>query len=364
MSAMTTIRRPSRRGHLRKLGRVPWLLSISLLIEAVERFGFPRSTGFVGAFLQRTAMAAQRRKPVESIQVSVPGMASQNPSICGGGGHHHGMSGHCRTLQAVVYNRHNFQRTGPPARLMYYCSGSWVDFPSRVVESLRPSFVQRRPLVDLAIDGSWCVFDFHRMLQTEFETGNQRSIAWMDDAGSCFFPRSFIEELGECSLKRKREERKEEEDEDEDEEEVSSSNDKQEAELKRRCLVSSRSNPEKSLWANAILLEEGARSYLRIKNYFLSALKNTSFSATVTGIHQCKWGGDLGLARLEVFKRAADIIKAERGASNTMYAWHGTSKEGVDSILAHGFPSPINITESGNYGVGVYFSSMGLPHLR
>ncbi|XP_031406033.1 probable inactive poly [ADP-ribose] polymerase SRO2 isoform X2 [Punica granatum] len=296
--------------------------------------------------------AAQRRGLVESIRVPVPGMAPPNPSIC--------PVGSCCPVRAMIENRHNFQRTGPLARLMYYRGGSWIDFPSRVVESLRPCFVQRRLVVDLVIDGSLYLFDFPRMLQTDFESGSQRSIAWMDDAGSCFFPKSFVEDLEDNSMKRKREDRKVEE---EEEAEVSSSNDKLEDESKRRCLAPGGDHPEKSPWANARLLEEGEGAYLRIKNYFLSGLKDIDAGAMVTAIYQCEWTGDLGRARSEVFQKQAEIMKAARGASNTVYAWHGTSKKHVDSILAHGFTGPGSITWSGSYGVGVYFSSMGLPHL-
>ncbi|KAK4751470.1 hypothetical protein SAY87_004952 [Trapa incisa] len=298
-------------------------------------------------------MAAQRMgEPVESVQVSFP--ASRKPSICRDcdRSHRHGIS---------VDNQDNFQRTGPPARVMYYFQGSWVDIPIRVVESLRSSFVQRRPVVVVPIHGSRYVFDFLRMVQTEFETGNQRSIAWIDDAKCCFFPRRFVEEIEERSLKRKREDLNEKLE--DDEAEVSSSNDKQEAESKRRCLVPSTNDQEKSPWANVRLLEEGSKLYFRIKNSFLPALKSMSSFAPITGIHRCEWRGDLGLARFEVFQKKAEIVKAMRGASNTVYAWLGTSKKGLDSILARGFSSPININESGNYGVGVYFSSMEFPHL-
>ncbi|KAK4779026.1 hypothetical protein SAY86_006554 [Trapa natans] len=191
---------------------------------------------------------------VDSVRVSLP--ASQDPSICRDCSHHPEMT---------VDNRHNFQLTGPPARLMYYCHGSWVNFPNRVVESLRPSFLQRWPVVDVTIDGSRYLFDFLRMLLTEFETGNQRSIAWMDDADCCFFPRRFVEEFGGHSSKRKKKEDRNEisssSSSEEEEAEVRSSNPKQEAESKRLCLIPSRNDQENSPWANARLSEEGSTGH-------------------------------------------------------------------------------------------------------
>lgn len=307
-------------------------------------------------------MAAERRSLVESIAVSVPRIGSRSPVICGGGGDlDRPALGSCCPARAMIEDRHNFQRTGPPAQLMYYSGGSWLRFPSQVVESLRPSFAQHRPVVDLAIGGSRYLFDFLRMLQTDFESGSQRSIAWIDEAGNCFFPRSFVEEIEDSYVKRRREDHKEEEEDHEEEAEVSSSNEKQE---KRRCLRPGGANPEKSLWSNARLLEEGEGAYLRIRNYFLSALKSVGSEATITAIHQCEWRGDMGRARFEVFQKQAEITKASRGTSNIVYAWHGASKKIVGSVLAHGFSAPGNITASGSYGVGVYLSSMGFPHLR
>lgn len=329
---------------------------VGLLIEAVQRFGFPRSAARRVRFLRSLgseAMAAQRRSLVESLQVRLPGIASRSPVICCGVG----CFCHARVM---IENRNNFQRAGPLARLMYYTRGSWLDFPSRVVESVRPSFVQRLPVVDLAIDGSRYLFDFLRMLQTDFESGSQRSIAWMDEAGSCFFPKCFMEEPGESSIKRKREDHKEEVDH-EEEDEASSSNEKQE---KKQFFGPNGTNLEKSLWPNARLLAECEGSYLRIKNCFSSAMKSIGSDAVITAIHQCEWRGDMRRARFQVFQKQAEIIKALRGSPNTVYAWHGASSKNVDSILAHGFTAPGSINGSGNYGVGLYFSSVGSPHLR
>ena len=48
--------------------------------------------------------------------------------------------------------------------------------------------------MDLSIGGSNYLFDFLHMLQIDFLTENQRSIAWIDENGKCFFPKVFVDE--------------------------------------------------------------------------------------------------------------------------------------------------------------------------
>ncbi|XP_030537916.1 probable inactive poly [ADP-ribose] polymerase SRO3 [Rhodamnia argentea] len=270
----------------------------------------------------------------------------------------------------LVDNRHNFARSSSPARLMYYRGGSWLDFPSRVVESLKPSFEGRIPVVDSTVDGARYLFDFLRMLQIDFETGNSRSIAWIDENGKCFFPQNFVGEqfeddvtagdgLGENSLKRKRE--KIGVDGGKEEEQEVSSSDKREDVLKRPCLADV--GKPSSRWPNARLLGEGDKAYSQIKNFFLSGLKNVDPSATITAIHQCTRTTPFERARYEVFMKQVDITRAARGVSNTVYAWHGTSAKGLSIILAHGFGVPIEVPEPESYGVGVHFSPVGLPQV-
>lgn len=274
--------------------------------------------------------------------------------------------------QLLVDNRHNFARSAAPARLMYYRGGSWLDFPGRVVDSLRPGFEERMPVVDETVDGSRYLFDFLRMLQIDFETGNSRSIAWIDENGKCFFPRNFIGERfeddsvvgdgeGEKSAKRKREKievvggQKEEQ-------EVSSS-DKREDVSKRPCLAVNNVGRPSARWPNARLLGEGDTAYSQIKNFFLSGLKNVDPDATITAIHQCTRTTPIERARYEVFMRQVDITRTARGTSNTVYAWHGTSAKGLSIILAHGFGVPFEVPKPESYGVGVHFSPVGLPQL-
>lgn len=266
------------------------------------------------------------------------------------------------------HNGNNFERSALPARLMNYRNGSWVNFSTEVLDSAKSSFSERKPIVDIHIDGSRYFLDFLRMLQIDFETGNQWSIAWIDESGNCFFPKSFVTEenegcLGNCEKnltkieieihvngnlgKRQREV---------SEKVVGVSS--EEASKRQRLVANCVGFPR---WPNTRSLREPDRAYALVRNCFLSGMRNFDTGATITSIHHCSRLGNLGRARFELFQKQIEITNAERGKSNVAYAWLGASAEVVESILAHGFGLPSKIS---TYGVGVYLSAVGSPYAR
>jgi hypothetical protein len=263
---------------------------------------------------------------------------------------------------------------GAPFRFMFYRDGSWIDFPSDVQESIRLEFSERKPMMDISIGGSRYIFDFLRMLQIDFGTGNQRSIAWIDQNGNCIFPSKFVgEDIGDengaegssrntpikieiridgSSCKRKGEELE------------SSSNGVQDegSSLKRQRLAPA--NSETPRWPNAKPLSPGDRAYSVVSKFFLVWIRRFDNAASISAIHQCTLSGPLEKARFEVFQKQIETVKAARGASNTVYAWYGASAKDVAGVLAHGFSVPSKVSDTGTNGVGIYLYPMGLPHMR
>lgn len=211
---------------------------------------------------------------------------------------------------------------------------------------------------------------------TDFESGCRRSIAWIDEKGKCFFPKAFVgddfddklEKLANPkieieiqidnnnSVKRKREETNKEEP------EVSSSmKQEQDDVLKRQRL--NLPDVGTSRWPNARLLTEGEKVFSMVRDVFLSGMRKVDPGATITALHQCMHEGHLEKARYEVFQKQIEITRAARNASNTVYAWHGASAKGVETILEDGFGLPSNVSAPEGYGIGVYLSPLGLPHI-
>ncbi|XP_047948045.1 probable inactive poly [ADP-ribose] polymerase SRO3 [Salvia hispanica] len=280
--------------------------------------------------------------------------------------------------EPLIQNYSNFKRSSRPERLMFYEDGSWVDYSEEVAELLKLGFAEGRPMVEAQVLGYSCIFDLYRMLEIDLESGNQRSIAWIDADGKCFFPKTFVNTRGNdrevelvdadqnCAKieidikivensgnhegvnlsKRGRTENVQGE---------SFSG----TDAKRRKIDESES--QSSRWTKARNVAAGEKRYELVRNLFLSALENVDPGAKVTSIHQCVRNGPLDKARSEVFAKQVDIKKQARGESNMVFAWYGASPQGVESILMHGFGIPGKLSRSPSHGIGIHLSPVRSP---
>ncbi|XP_074326298.1 inactive poly [ADP-ribose] polymerase RCD1-like [Apium graveolens] len=85
----------------------------------------------------------------------------------------------------------NLKKSSPPARLMCYQKGEWTDLPRNLVTSLKKDFQMKKAAMEVELDGKMFLVDFLHMMKLDLETGAQQPIAWIDEAGSCFFPEIF-----------------------------------------------------------------------------------------------------------------------------------------------------------------------------
>lgn len=293
--------------------------------------------------------------------------------------------------EPLIQNHSNFKRSSCPKRLMFYENGSWVDYSEEVADLLKLGFTEGRPMVEAQVLGYSCLFDFYRMLEIYLESGNQRSIAWIDVDGKCFFPKTFV---NSCENGRKVElvdgdescpkieidikivensgnnegvglikdvnlgKRGRIESVEKGKVEENSCS----ASAKRAKIVESES--QSSRWPKARNLAAEERGYQVVRNLFLSGREIVEPGATITSIHQCVRMGPLDKARSEVFSKQMEIMKRARGESNVVFAWYGTSAQGVESILMHGFGIPSKFSPSPGYGIGIHLSPIRLPKNR
>ncbi|CAA2959920.1 inactive poly [ADP-ribose] polymerase RCD1-like [Olea europaea var. sylvestris] len=299
----------------------------------------------------------------------------------------------CDHARMLIQNYRNFKRSSEPARIMYYDNGSWVDYPEEVVELLKMGFVGGQPVIEGKIDGYKCLFDFYRMLELELDTGNQRSIAWIDVNGKCFFPMVFVDgnrnnentlencdesgvkveieirisensgnlegsnswDLNKCeNLNKRKRECLESTEKGKAEGSSSNFND-----AKRRQIVGNEIHSAR--WPGLRVLRADEKGYLIVKNLFLSGMGMLKHSAKITSIHRCVRTSPLDQARHVMFLKQMEITKIARGDSNTIFAWYGTSAKGVESILKHGFGMPGKVPGPQGYGDGIYLSPIRSP---
>ncbi|XP_057773461.1 probable inactive poly [ADP-ribose] polymerase SRO3 [Salvia miltiorrhiza] len=300
-------------------------------------------------------------------------------------GHRSSAATRCEPL---IQNYSNFKRSSCPKRLMFYENGSWVDYSEEVADLLKLGFAEGRPMVEAQVLGYNCFFDLYRMLEIDLESGNQRSIAWIDADGKCFFPKTFVDSCendrevelvdGDKSCAKIEIDIKIVENSGNHEgvglkEDVnfgkrgrSENVEKGKVEesfcgtaAKRLKMVESES--QSSRWPKARNLAAGEKRYAIVKNLFLSGLENVEPGARITSIHQCVRMGPLDKARSEIFAKQVEIKKRARGESNVVFAWYGASSQGVESILMHGFGIPSKLSRSAGHGIGIHLSPIRSP---
>ncbi|XP_068647568.1 probable inactive poly [ADP-ribose] polymerase SRO1 [Aristolochia californica] len=101
---------------------------------------------------------------------------------------------------ALLENRENFEKSAVPARVMFFQNGKWNDFPVEGLEEFRQAFTDKKLCVFVETESSRYLVDFLRMLQFDLETGFERSVAWIDVHGKCFFPKTFVGEGGNGAI--------------------------------------------------------------------------------------------------------------------------------------------------------------------
>ncbi|CAH9065692.1 unnamed protein product [Cuscuta epithymum] len=295
----------------------------------------------------------------------------------------------CRQGQLLFQNYSNFKRSGEPARLMRYADGSWVDIETDVFEVVKAGFVKGVSLVEAEIGGSQCLFDLHRMIEINLDTGDFRSIAWIDVKGACFFPKSSFSCLNgendsvdfdensrdeECGCfvcpkleieiqitghmqtaaedvnddKRKLNKRKRVND-----DEGSSSKFQERGEdMEESEFVSPR-------WPKTRMLREQEKGYQIVRNLFAQGLAAVEPGASIAAIHRVRRGGFVEKAQREAFQKQVSMMREARGNPNVVLAWFGTTEKGVESFMSHGFGTPVK----GAPWTGLYFSPARSPRM-
>ncbi|XP_057444858.1 inactive poly [ADP-ribose] polymerase RCD1-like [Lotus japonicus] len=86
----------------------------------------------------------------------------------------------------------NYKNSGRPKRVMFYNNCEWLDYPRDVVNLVKNDFEIKNAAVEIELNGRELVLDFLQMCQVDLQTGLQQPIAWIDEAGSCFFPEACV----------------------------------------------------------------------------------------------------------------------------------------------------------------------------
>ncbi|KAL6176058.1 hypothetical protein ACLB2K_052694 [Fragaria x ananassa] len=311
----------------------------------------------------------------------------------------------CRSnfRSSVLKNYTNFSKSGLPQRFLYYESGDWIDFPHGVVDLVREHFRLKNAVINVDWNGCHLLLDILFMIQVEIKTGLVKQIAWIDEAGSCFFPEicCHLEKEKYCHSELQSDSPYV----------LNEANGPQEITLKleigltglnssntEECVEESNSpakrtkieqNPlgnrddrEVNDYCNQISdpkiqeIRKGTRHFdeniipespilaetldsKSVRDMFDKGI-GSSVSACIVEMKQCS--SDLMQARAEMFHKQVEITKMYRGNPNVQYGWMAVTKDALPNImlygLGHGGPMIMS-----SYGIGVHLTPVNHGHI-
>ncbi|GMH26779.1 hypothetical protein Nepgr_028622 [Nepenthes gracilis] len=293
----------------------------------------------------------------------------------------------------------NFMKSGLPNHLMFYHNGEWACHPSDIVALVKKDLEHKKPYVDVNLNGHHLLIDFLHMVQFDMKTGLEQDIAWIDEAGCCFFPEFYaddgeqhecrqpavqgdgsslilgsdgrheiklqidielhghsdsmlVEYCGESNPLDKRMKIDEQPGHNYFSREVEDSCDRvSDAKVRKD------SGEDEQL--NRKLDEEiehmhGALESNSVKEMFLRGM-NFVRNADVMEIRCIS--GFLLQGRLEIFLKQAEVTKKYRGFANVKYAWLAASKESLPSIMTYGLGYHGLWKVKSTYGIGLHLTA-------
>ncbi|KAH7282871.1 hypothetical protein KP509_35G050900 [Ceratopteris richardii] len=99
-----------------------------------------------------------------------------------------------------------------------------------------------------------------------------------------------------------------------------------------------------------------------VKKKFLAGLSPLAKHTTITGISRNLHCSISAKVQYQAFSQQKSALEALRGDANVRYAWYGTSKQGISSLVLHGFGQPRTLMDRPMYGVGVYLAPEKFPY--
>ncbi|KAF8032534.1 hypothetical protein BT93_D1442 [Corymbia citriodora subsp. variegata] len=93
--------------------------------------------------------------------------------------------------KSIARYYYNFMKSGVPRRLMYYQNGDWTDFPQNLIGLIKEDLSKKKAAIEVNFGGDHFLLDFLHMFRLDLESNVQQPIAWIDEAGSFFFPETF-----------------------------------------------------------------------------------------------------------------------------------------------------------------------------
>ncbi|KAL6877505.1 hypothetical protein ACP4OV_012720 [Aristida adscensionis] len=263
----------------------------------------------------------------------------------------------CCTRPNLANDCVNFLKSGVPSRIMYYKQGSWNNFPEQIMKSLIEEFRGNKSSVVAVMDDEPLLIDFLSMTLVNLKTRKQRSVAWFDESGKCFYPSLFFDEDSDEPATQ-------------DPGKVDGTlqgispgkvaNSPPEV-VKQVVLESSPPVPQKPSTVDVLRkkitsVERGSEDFLFVQNLFLSGMGSFAAPSSILHVYRYSPNDITAQCRLEAFERQMRSTKEERGDANIRYGWLGSKKNDIVRILINGLGTNAKHVEKASLSAGVYLS--------
>ncbi|XP_037496681.1 inactive poly [ADP-ribose] polymerase RCD1 isoform X2 [Jatropha curcas] len=295
----------------------------------------------------------------------------------------------------------NFMRTGVPNRLMFYQNGQWNDFPLDLVALVQNELQNKKPAIEVELEGHRYVLDFLHMFRMDMKTGLQQPMAWIDEAGGCFFPEIYVDDqellnccqhncvddqrhifpesygpheikvqveidingvdesnLKECSgesnaiVKHFQIAQKPMSDSDYHVAEVEDScNRKLEEKIDEAVEENQHNKTNRSTENDSVDVKLDFDS---VRKMFLTGMSSFG-GADILDMQRCS--STSMHARLELFQKQIELTKKCRGDANVRYAWLASSKRLLSTVMFCGLGHCGSSITKSKYGIGVHLSA-------
>lgn len=231
----------------------------------------------------------------------------------------------------------SYLTSGIPARIMFYCENQWRTFPEPALRVLIKGFKEDKSSTIVFSDGQTILVDFLSMTAVNLTTKKHRSIAWIDEAGKCFFPPLFIDQESSKKLHEAQPKRAEK--------------------FVERALRESQSSGLSAadmLRKKIVPVEKDSEMFLSVQNLFLSGMGPFAAPDIILHIYRYHPDGSDGVAqaRLVEFERRMGVDLVGKGVDVTS-GWFGCGKREMARVLIYGFSMAVKPNE-GTSGTDLY----------
>ncbi|XP_057452920.1 inactive poly [ADP-ribose] polymerase RCD1-like [Lotus japonicus] len=250
----------------------------------------------------------------------------------------------------------NYKKTRRPESVMLYSNGEWSDYPRDVLDMIKNDLEINKTVVEIVLNGHDLMLDFLHMCQVDLKTGLKQPIAWIDEAGSYFFPEVHVasdeESYNLCDQERMK---------------LYSEIKVNEVDESKLVTCTGKSNGGENILHNNVGLvpytefAQGKLDLDLVQDMFLSGMStfgNTDFEIMET--YRCL--GASMQARLELFHMQSEITKKIHGDVNFRYAWLPFYRGELSKMIEYGLGNCMLCATKCTYGVGVHLAAVTCPY--